>query len=300
MSVPTVVVMSTPRNKEGMLKNHLHITFEGPRVSEDGLALEDLQKTLTHVQKAMRHMVAHLSGDVASGRGRPPRLVREQSGLRLARTSPGSLVAELELRARSGAQGHLVDYGARAVRSILDWRGRQDPSLPQSVIKELLAVRGDLSEDIDCIRLGSPDADGTLTLTRMQHARERAASEELEATLQGRLMMVDWNRRTARLDNYGEDYVRLRLDAGLDGEMQRLATQYVEVKGRGRFPADGTRVDFHVEHVNGTRSWTQPADLHELLNDPDPKTFDPEHVVRASDPFDVDDFMRAIREGRDA
>ena len=79
-----------------------------------------------------------------------------------------------------------------------------------------------------------------------------------------------------------------------------LATQYVEVKGRGRLPADGTRVDFHVEQVNGTRSWTQPADLHELMNDPDPKIFDPERVVRASDPFDVDDFMRAIREGRDA
>ena len=73
--------------------------------------------------------------------------------------------------------------------------------------------------------------------------------------------------------------------------------QYVEVKGRGRFPADGTRVGFHVEQVNGTRSWTQPANLHELLNDPDPKIFDPEHVVRASDSFDVDDFMRAIREG---
>ena len=221
MPVSTAVVMSTPRNEEGMLKNHLHITFEGPRVSEDGLALEDLQKTLTHVQKAVRHMVAHLSGAVASGRGRPPRLVREQSGLRLARTSPGSLVAELELRARPGAQGHLVDYGARAVRSILDWRGGQDPSLPQSVIDELLAVRGDLSEDIDCIRLRSPDTGGTLTLTRMQHARERAASEELEATLQGRLMMVDWNGRSARLHNYGEDYVRLRFDAALDGEMQR-------------------------------------------------------------------------------
>ena len=79
-----------------MLKNQLRITFEGPRVSEDGLAVADLQKTLTHVQRAVRLMVGHLTGADPSRRGRPSKLVRDQSALRLVRTSPGSLVAELE------------------------------------------------------------------------------------------------------------------------------------------------------------------------------------------------------------
>ena len=88
-------------------------------------------------------------------------------------------------------------------------------------------------------------------------------------------------------------------DSLLDGEMQRLATQHVEVRGRGRFVSDGNWVDFHVEQLKATRSWQEPFDLDKLLNDPTPKIFDPEQVARASEPFDVDGFMRSIREGRD-
>ena len=283
-----------------MLKNQLRITFEGPRVSEDGLAVADLQKTLTHVQRAVRLMVGHLTGADPSRRGRPSKLVRDQSALRLVRTSPGSLVAELELSPPSGAQHDLLPCGARALNDILNWQGDQDPSLPQRVANELMAVRNELSEEIDLIRLGSPDTESSLTLTRTNHIRDRGTTEEVSATLQGRLMVVNWKQRTARLHNYGDDYVRLRFDAELDDDMQRLATQYVDVEGRGQLVKDGNWVDFHVQQLKPTRSCLEPFDLDKLLNDPNPKIFDSEKVVRASDPFDVDEFMRAIREGRDA
>ena len=163
-----------------------------------------------------------------------------------------------------------------------------------------MAVRNELSEEIDLIRLRDPDTNCSLTLTRMKHVRDRAASEEVDATLQGRLMMVDWKRRTAQLHSYGQPGVRIRFDASLDEEMQRLARKHVEVRGRGRFDQDGNWAGVRAERVTETPSWSEPFDLDRLLNDPNPKIFDPEKVVRASDPIDVDQFMRAIREGRDA
>lgn len=300
MPAQIVILLSTRTNEEGMPKNQLHITFEGPRVGEDGLAVGDLQKTLTHVQRALRLMVGHLTGADLSRRGRPSKLVRDQSALRLVRTSPGSFVAEFELSPPSGAQHDLRDCGARALNDILNWEGDQDPSLPQGVVNELMAVGNELSAEIDLIRLGTPGAERSLTLTRTEYIRDAGMSEEVNATLQGRLMMVNWKRHTAQLHNYGDGYVRLRFGAELDDDMQRLATQYVEVEGRGQLDDDGNWAVLHVEQLRETRSWSEPFDLDELLNDPNPKLFDPENVVRASEPLDVDEFIRAVREGRDA
>ena len=268
-------------------------------MGEAGLAVEDLWKTLTHVQRAVRLMVGHLMGAGTARRGRPSKPVREHSALRLVRTSPGSFVAELELSPPYGDQREVLHYGARAVNDILNWNDGAGPSVPREVAKELTAAARGLSEEIDLIRLRNPVTECSLTLTRMQHVRERVAAEELDASLQGRLMMVDWKRRTAQLHSYGADYVRLRFDAALDDEMKLLATQHVEVTGRGHFVKDGNWVDFHVKQLKATRSWQEPFDPDRILHDPSPKIFDPEQVVRTSEPFDVDDFMRAIREGRD-
>ena len=34
------------------------------------------------------------------------------------------------------------------------------------------------------------------------------------------------------------------------------------------------------------------------MNDPNPRVFDPDRMVAASEPFDVDEFVRVIHEGR--
>ena len=43
----------------------------------------------------------------------------------------------------------------------------------------------------------------------------------------------------------------------------------------------------------------QPFDMDEFLNDPNPKIFDPDNLVTASEPFDVDEFVGIIHAGRD-
>ena len=122
-----------------------------------------------------------------------------------------------------------------------------------------------------------------------------------EALLYGWLREVNWDKRTAQLHDYSDEYVSLRFDDALDDEMLRLATQYVEVRGKGRFNSRDEWTAVHVEHLSETRSWSEPFDLEVFLNEPDPKIFDPDKVVT----IDLTDeeweaFDRAIREGREA
>ena len=44
----------------------------------------------------------------------------------------------------------------------------------------------------------------------------------------------------------------------------------------------------------------KPFDMHRFLDNPRPKIFDPDRIVKASEQFDVDDFLQTIRDGRDA
>lgn len=45
--------------------------------------------------------------------------------------------------------------------------------------------------------------------------------------------------------------------------------------------------------------WNEPFDKEVFLNDANPSVFDPAKVVRASEPFDADEFIRYIHESRD-
>ena len=120
-----------------------------------------------------------------------------------------------------------------------------------------------------------------------------------EALLYGWLQEVNWAMGRAQLHDYTGGYVALRFEPALASDMLQLATQYVEVRGRGRFNKDDEWTSVQVEGVSGTRSWREPFDLDAFLNDPNPKIFDPEKVVTVSEPFDVDEFIRTSHEGRD-
>ncbi len=135
------------------MSEQLFVTFEGPDISGQGVSLDDLQKTLRHVQNAMRHMVRHLAG--YTKRGRPPEWLRRESALRLTGTSPGSLVAELSL-AESDALDLKDGYGQEAIALLLEEAG--DNSLPPNVAKEWFRIGQDLSPEVKSSRWNTRQA----------------------------------------------------------------------------------------------------------------------------------------------
>ena len=71
--------------------------------------------------------------------------------------------------------------------------------------------------------------------------REEEAVELIEdALVMGRLMEVDWTKRTARLDRFRQKSVKLRFGKGLDETMRQFATRFVQVEGSGYLKAPDT------------------------------------------------------------
>ncbi len=278
-----------------MTTNKLNVTFEGLGL-EAGVPLDPFMKTLKGVQEALRLMVEHLGGRPPQ-RGRRPKWVMDQSALRLVAINPGSIVAELELMPPE-KQTHLGGYGRQAIGALLEWNGSENPSLPEAVTDRLYETAFALPRDI---RLWLGDGSNHRRVEVKRRGRVVIPSPKTEqALLHGWLREVNWHSKRAQLYRHRDRHVRLRFDESLADDMLRFATQYVEVRGCGHIDDNDRWGTVLVEEINGTRSWREPFDVDAFLNDPNSKIFDPEKVVTASEPFDVDEFNRIIREGRDA
>jgi hypothetical protein len=117
------------------------------------------------------------------------------------------------------------------------------------------------------------------------------------ALIQGRLCDVDPKLGTAKIDAYFDERVPLRFDSSLELDMLRLETKFVKVWGHGWIDDDADRwIVIEVEKI--ARPETRTID--EIINDPNPKPFDPDNVVTAREPFDVDKFLQGIYEARRA
>lgn len=112
----------------------------------------------------------------------------------------------------------------------------------------------------------------------------------------GRLVDLDPEEGTAVLSVYRDCRVPLRLSAARAGEALNLKRKFVKVTGQGWLDENDQWIAVVVEEIG-------PPDpqrsVEEILNDPNPKIFDPEQVVRASEPFDVDEFISYIHKARD-
>lgn len=280
-----------------MTQEALVVTLDGPRRGEgDGVLAEDFARVLTAVSKAMRLMVGHLGGR-SPRPGRWPAWVEEQSRLKLAPTRSGSFVAELTHDVSPDTWRINDDYGERAFAALKNWDGEEDLSLPKQVTDCLYDTASRLSKGTT-LWFGDSTRPRRVRVMRVSES-PAAYAETLDAILHGWLKAVNWQRRTAQLHDYGGGYVRLRFDRALDDEMRRLATQYVEVRGRGELNEQDQWTVVRVEELLETRSDSEPFDLDAFLRTPNPKRFVPARMVTASVPFDVDGFNRAIREARD-
>ena len=192
-----------------MAQTELNVTFEGPGV-DSGVPLDDLQKTLQHVQRALRLMVGHFAG-IEHKRGRPSKMFRQQSMLRLCAIYPGPLVAELILSPPTDPQRHQENYGQRALNRILNWQA-EDESFPEAVANELRAINLDLSPDVSVVRLGDSHTGRFVEFRRTK--RDQTVSDRVDgALIHGWLKEVNWDRRTAQLHRSVGNYVQLRFDA---------------------------------------------------------------------------------------
>ena len=281
-----------------MADNTLIVTLEdsGPS-SLGGARLGDFLRALVGVSRAMRLMVEHL-GERQLTRGQPPAWVQEQSELQIASLQPGSLVAELTHAPHYSKQMRLERLGPKALKALRDWDGTEDSTLPRSVTDCLYEAATGLGEQAR-LYFGSGDHPRR-TQIRTGRPSGRAQMGSEQALLSGWLREVNWDKRTAQLHDYGGDYVRLRFDAALSDEMLRFATQYVEVRGSGRINDSDNWTSVIVEELHPTGSTAQPFDLDAFLSEPNPNPFNPDEVVTVSEPFDVDEFVRGIREARDA
>ena len=189
------------------------------------------------------------------------------------------------------------DFGNRAIQALNEWDGKGQSTLPKDVVDTLHATAAKLS---DGVKLWFGDAENPHKVEiQRKPAAPRTTSDLTDAFLHGWLYEVNWDKDTAQLHDFSGKYVQLRFSEDLHEDMLRLATRYVEVKGRGRFNDSDQWTSVEVHQINAARSGTEPFDVGAFLNDPNPKVFDPEKVVTTSEPFDVDEFILGVREGRD-
>lgn len=284
-----------------MVMNRLDVTFRGPNVSKDGVPIEDLHMTLKQVQKAVRRMIAHLSGREYQ-RGRLPKILRHESMLRLRSTSRGSLVAEVIIGPPTNGQISLFKYSSNALDQILDWQEDHTDngdSLPLDVADELNAIGLRLSSEISLVRIEDPANDRHIDIWPTDK-EGRVSHKNEEVLLYGWLRAINWNNGIAQLHQYKDQYVKLRFDDSLNEKMKQLAMLYVKVQGRGRLKDDDSWTTVKLEQISETQSWQKPFDIEAFKNNPNPKIFDPESLITASEPFDVDEFLGIIYESRDS
>ena len=279
------------------MNKKLTFTISGPAGSVEGALATDVAKALEGLSEAVRLLVQDL-GNRFKGVGHPPRWLSDQSALRLVAMRPGSAVLDVAIDAPPGAQPYLEGFGDQALDSLSRWDGEEDSTLPREVADVLYATAGKLSEGAG-LWLGD-EASPHRVEVRRKSVAVRSRRDVTEGLLQGWLREVNWHKRTAQLHDYEGGYVQLRFGPDLADDMLRLATQHVEVRGSGRFNAKGEWASVDVRELTATRSWREPFDVESFLDDPNAKVFDAEQMVIASEPFDVDEFIQFIHEGRDA
>ena len=130
-----------------------------------------------------------------------------------------------------------------------------------------------------------------------KHSPKKVEGEQLATTAHGWLKKVNPREGTAQLEQIGREPIPLHFIPALIPEMGALESKFVTVSGKGWISEDDKLALIEVEEFVDPEAGKRT--IEEILNDPNPKLFDSAKVVRASEPFDVDEFLRIIREGRD-
>ena len=127
------------------------------------------------------------------------------------------------------------------------------------------------------------------------HEQDEDSVEQIEDVLvMGRLMAVDWTKKTARLERFQRKPIKLLFGKELDEEMRRFATQFVQIESSGYLKAADTDkeewVHINVDAVSLPYDGSKAKVFRKADWAADAKAID--------ETFDVDEFNRIVREGR--
>ena len=116
-------------------------------------------------------------------------------------------------------------------------------------------------------------------------------------------MEVNWQKMTAQLHPTrpfpGERHIPLQFKADLSDALLQNARRFVTISGRARFTEDDIYEVFQVDEIippRGNKPFSR-EELEEALAKAKP--YNPKQTVTASEPFDVEEFIRVIHEARD-
>ena len=292
-----------------MQDDPLIITLDEVHQTQEGVPADDLLSAVEGTKEAMQLLVRIMgqSTPLVSHDDPPPDWVLDQSKLRIVSAqsnSPFSVTVAHDFE-RSDEIGAL-NLGSQAFEALRDWNGTGGPSLPVPVIDVLSEAAQSLSPGIN-MWMGSEKnprrnryPKQTLAAEAVSTVAPRRADVE-QAIVQGWLNEVNWKRHTAQLHGFREGVIQLRFPDALSDEMRELATEFVEVRGVGRFNAEDQWTSILVRQIQHAGNWKEHFDLDAFLSDPDPKFYEAGRVP----PIELTDeeweaYNQAMREGRSA
>ena len=110
--------------------------------------------------------------------------------------------------------------------------------------------------------------------------------------IHGRVRHVDSESGTAEFDRLGGKRL-LRFAPELTHQIDALKDRFVEIQGLGSYDASGRLVEIELTDIRH-----ESDEIDQLLADDKWQQFNPDNLVRAEEPIDVDDFLHDIYEAR--
>lgn len=289
----------------------IQLSLYGQEVGSGTAPLSDLTRIVGSVEDFIYRIVERMTGRPFRERGRLPKDIKDNYRTFASVPRAGSFAVSLKLGRPTGQRTLDTSEIVSEFMDLMELANSSDTAEMEARVPDLAYLRKflELAEDIapdgerihqvgfTAIRNGNTRS---VSITKPAPAVPKPARRREEAALlHGWLKEVNWDRHTAQLHGNGGGYIQLRFDDALSQDMRRLATQYVEVRGNGSFNQDDQWTSVQVEHITGTENWEDPLDIEALQEEPNPKIFHSGGTLRSSDPFDVDEFIRSIRDGRE-
>ena len=106
--------------------------------------------------------------------------------------------------------------------------------------------------------------------------------------IHGRVRRVDSESGTAEFDWLGGKRL-LRFPSKLNQTIDALKDRFIEIQGLGSYDTNGRLVEIELTDIRH-----ESDEIDQLLADDKWQQFDPDKLVRAEEPIDVDEFLHDI------